>query len=103
MIEGKKVFITGGAGFIGSTLAGRLVERNKIVIFDNLTRNSLKDKAIRNHANLELIEGDILDFGAVQRAMADADIVVHCAAIAGIDTCASIWSGRPMCWRRQRS
>ena len=86
MIEGKKVFITGGAGFIGSTLAGRLVERNKIVIFDNLTRNSLKDKAIRNHANLELIEGDILDFGAVQRAMADADIVVHCAAIAGIDT-----------------
>lgn len=86
MIEGKRIFITGGAGFIGSTLAGRLVERNKIVIFDNLTRNSLKDKAIRNHANLELIEGDILDFGAVQRAMADADIVVHCAAIAGIDT-----------------
>ena len=86
MLEGKKVFITGGAGFIGSTLAGRLVERNRIVIFDNLTRDSLKDKLIRNHPNLELIKGDILDFDSLQRAMAGADIVVHCAAIAGIDT-----------------
>ena len=86
MLEGKKVFITGGAGFIGSTLAGRLVERNRIVIFDNLTRDSLKDKPIRNHPNLELIKGDILDFDSLQRAMAGADIVVHCAAIAGIDT-----------------
>ena len=86
MLEGKKVFITGGAGFIGSTLAGRLVERNRIVIFDNLTRDSLKDKPIRNHPNLELIKGDILDFDSLQRAMAGADVVVHCAAIAGIDT-----------------
>ena len=86
MLKGKKVFITGGAGFIGSTLAGRLVERNRIVIFDNLTRDSLKDKPIRNHPNLELIKGDILDFDSLQRAMAGADVVVHCAAIAGIDT-----------------
>ena len=86
MLEGKKIFITGGAGFIGSTLAGRLVERNRIVIFDNLTRDSLKDKPIRNHSNLELIKGDILDFDALQRAMSGSDVVVHCAAIAGIDT-----------------
>jgi UDP-glucose 4-epimerase len=87
MIENKTIFITGGAGFIGSTLAGRLVERNRIVIFDNLSRNSLKDKAaIRDHANLSLVEGDILDFGSLSKAMQGADIVVHCAAIAGIDT-----------------
>ncbi len=86
MIEGKQVFITGGAGFIGSTLAGRLVERNRIVIYDNLARNSLKDKAIKDHANLELVEGDILDAARLSQAMQGADIVVHCAAIAGIDT-----------------
>ena len=86
MIENKTVFITGGAGFIGSTLAERLVERNRVVLFDNLSRNSLKDKAFRNHKNLRLVEGDILDFEALRRAMEGADIVVHCAAIAGIDT-----------------
>ena len=86
MIENKTVFITGGAGFIGSTLAERLVERNRVVLFDNLSRNSLKDKAFRNHTNLRLVEGDILDFEALRRAMEGADIVVHCAAIAGIDT-----------------
>ena len=86
MIEGKRIFITGGAGFIGSTLAGRLVTNNKITVFDNLSRNSLADKPFRNHPNLVLIEGDILDFDALSRAIEGADIIVHCAAIAGIDT-----------------
>ena len=85
-IEGKKVFITGGAGFIGSTLIGRLIERNQIVAYDNLARNSLKDKSFRDHKNLTLVEADILDFETLARAMQGADIVVHCAAIAGIDT-----------------
>ncbi len=86
MLEGKKIFITGGAGFIGSTLIGRLVEANQIVAFDNLSRNSLKDRDFRDHKNLTLIEGDVLDFDAVQKAMTGADVVVHAAAIAGIDT-----------------
>ena len=52
MIEGKKIFITGGAGFIGSMLTGRLVENNQIVAFDNLARNSLKNKPFFDHPNL---------------------------------------------------
>lgn len=86
MIEGKKIYITGGAGFIGSTLIGMLVEKNRVIAFDNLTRDSLKDKSFHNHPNLTLIEGDVLDYDAVARSMEGADIVVHCAAIAGIDT-----------------
>lgn len=86
MIEGKKIYITGGAGFIGSTLIGKLVEKNQVVAFDNLTRDSLKDKSFHNHPNLKLIVGDVLDYDAVSRSMEGADIVVHCAAIAGIDT-----------------
>ena len=86
MISGKKVFITGGAGFIGSTLIGRLVDDNQVVAYDNLSRDSLKDKPYANHENLTLVEGDILDADFLARAMEGADIVVHCAAIAGIDT-----------------
>lgn len=86
MISGKTVFITGGAGFIGSTLAGRLVAKNRVVLFDNLSRNALRDQPFRDHPNLRLIEGDILDPAALATAMSGADVVVHCAAIAGIDT-----------------
>lgn len=86
MITGKTIFITGGAGFIGSALAGRLAAENRVRIYDNLSRNSLKDSAVKDHPNLKLIEGDILDFEQLSEAMKGADLIVHCAAIAGIDT-----------------
>jgi UDP-glucose 4-epimerase len=86
MITDKTIFITGGAGFIGSALAGRLVEGNKVVIYDNLSRNSLTNKPYKDHPNPTLVQGDILDFDQLSQAMTGADIVVHCAAIAGIDT-----------------
>lgn len=86
-IEGKRLFITGGAGFIGSTLIGRLIERNQCVVYDNLTRNALDKRSWRGHPNLTVIEGDVLDAGALTRAISrDTDLIVHCAAIAGIDT-----------------
>jgi UDP-glucose 4-epimerase len=85
-IEGKTIFITGGAGFIGSTLAGNLLHKNRIVVYDNLHRNSLQYKEFANHPNIRVIEGDVLDFENLVHAMKGADMVVHCAAIAGIDT-----------------
>ncbi len=86
MIEGKKIFITGGAGFIGSMLVGRLVENNQIIVYDNFARNSIKDKPYLNHPNITIIEGDVLDYDLLCKSMQGAGIVVHCAAIAGIDT-----------------
>ncbi len=86
MLNGKKIFITGGAGFIGSTLAKRLVENNKIILYDNLSRNAIRNDEILNHPNLTFIEGDILDFENLTKSMKNAEIIVHCAAIAGIDT-----------------
>lgn len=85
-IKDKQVFITGGAGFIGSALAERLIEDNAITIYDNFARDSLHNKSLRDHANLTVIEGDVLNYEHLQEAMRNAEIVVHCAAIAGIDT-----------------
>ncbi|MBU0985470.1 MAG: NAD-dependent epimerase/dehydratase family protein [candidate division Zixibacteria bacterium] len=86
MIHGKKVFITGGAGFIGSTLAERLIDNNKITIFDDFRRDSLSGRPLAEHPNLKIIRGDVMDYPALKTAMAGSQVVVHCAAIAGIDT-----------------
>lgn len=85
-IVNKTIFITGGTGFIGSTLAGQLCENNHIVLYDNLTRNSLKNREFKDHSNITLIQGDVLDYDHLATSMKGADIIVHCAAIAGIDT-----------------
>jgi UDP-glucose 4-epimerase len=86
VIAGKKIFVTGGGGFIGSSLIEPLIERNEIVVYDNFSRDSLQHRAYRGHSNLTVIEGDVLDFEAVREAIRGAELVVHCAAIAGIDT-----------------
>jgi UDP-glucose 4-epimerase len=86
MIRGKRLFITGGAGFIGSTLASKLCVDNEIVLYDNLARNTLQHTEFDRHGHITLVKGDVLDYEAVRGAMGDADIVVHAAAIAGIDT-----------------
>jgi UDP-glucose 4-epimerase len=86
MLEGKRIFITGGAGFIGTTLARELVDRNTIVAFDNLHRDSLTGLDLADHQNFQLIQGDILDAEHLREAAQGATHFVHCAAIAGVDT-----------------
>jgi UDP-glucose 4-epimerase len=85
-LTSKRIFITGGAGFIGSTLIGRLIEANDIVVYDDLRRNALMNQPYARHPRLQVIQGDVLDADNLRRAMKGAQLVVHCAAIAGIDT-----------------
>lgn len=86
MIQGSTVLITGGAGFIGTALARRLIDHNKVRIFDNLRRNALQSSGLDKHPNLELIVGDVRDEFAVRDAMQGMEYVVHMASIAGVDT-----------------
>ncbi|HUS90695.1 MAG TPA: NAD-dependent epimerase/dehydratase family protein [Phycisphaerae bacterium] len=84
MIKDRSIFVTGGAGFIGSTVIGRLIEHNRITVYDNFRRDSLSDKPYAHHPNLRVVRGDVLDAAALGREMAGANLVAHCAAIAGI-------------------
>ncbi len=93
MIAGKRILITGGAGFIGTALAMRLVGEtaedargNHIVLFDNLHRNAYQATRLAHHPNVTLVVGDVLDQAAVTQAMQGCDMVVHMASIAGVDT-----------------
>jgi UDP-glucose 4-epimerase len=85
VIKGKNIFITGGAGFIGTVLAQRLIEDNSITVYDSFARDALSRSAVAGHENLTVVKGDILDCDRLKKAMAGADLVVHAAAIAGID------------------
>jgi len=80
-LEGKRILITGGAGFIGSHLVDRLSLANDIVVLDNLSAGKLD--FIRHHldkGDIEFIHGDIFDENVLKNAMKDIDLVFHMAA-----------------------
>ena len=85
-LTGKRVVVTGGAGFIGTTLARRLVDDNQIVAIDNLHRDSLGGTALAEHPNFTFVQGDVLDAPFLTDVVRGATHVVHAAAIAGVDT-----------------
>ncbi|MFC7685716.1 NAD-dependent epimerase/dehydratase family protein [Ureibacillus sp. GCM10028918] len=85
-IKNNTIFITGGAGFIGSTLAEELIENNKVIIYDTFNRDALKNKNFKGHPNLTVIKGDILDLEHLKESILGSNYVIHCAGIAGIDT-----------------
>lgn len=86
MIQNKRIFITGGAGFIANTLIKRLADKNEITVFDNFARDTLTESGYANHANVSVIRGDVLDYPSLEKSLKGFDMVVHAAAIAGIDT-----------------
>jgi nucleoside-diphosphate-sugar epimerase len=85
-LKNKRICITGGAGFIGSHLASLLIEDNEIVVYDNLHRNALQFADLTKHKNLHFVQGDVLDYEATRKAIDGCQIVIHCAAIAGVYT-----------------
>ncbi len=86
MITGKRVLLTGGAGFIGSALAKRLLNDNEVVVLDNCHRNALERSETARHPNLRFVVGDVMDPAATRDAAEGCNLIVHLAAIAGVDT-----------------
>ena len=78
--------LTGGAGFIGTTLTRRLIDENEIVVLDNLHRDALAGTELSGHPNLTFVRADVLDADAVRDTVRGATHIVHLAAIAGVDT-----------------
>lgn len=81
-----RVLITGGAGFIGSHLAERLVgEGHTVTAIDDFSTGRPENlSTLRGHNRFSLTEGTILDAGLVERMVAPADLVIHLAAAVGV-------------------
>ena len=87
MIKGKRIFITGGAGFIASHLIEALYKENEILVYDNFHRNALQYVQENfDNGNVIVKKGDVLDAKLLMDSMKGFDICVHAAAIAGIYT-----------------
>jgi UDP-glucose 4-epimerase len=81
-----KAFITGGAGFIGSHLAERLLkDGHQVTVVDNLSTGSLENiKTFVEHHKFSFFEGDIFDTDLIAKLVAQCDVVFHLAAAVGV-------------------
>lgn len=106
MFEGLRVLVTGGTGSLGKTVVRRLLAREsappaRVTVFSRdeakqhdmrlsfLHRRTATDDIIYKHSQ-ELLAfriGDVRDYSAIARALADADVVVHAAALKQVPSC----------------
>ncbi len=79
-----KYLITGGAGFIGSYLAEKLIARgDQVVVLDNLSTGSASNLS-EIRGRIEFEQADILDKAVIKRLVAESDFIVHLAAALGV-------------------
>ncbi len=82
------ILITGGAGYIGSVLVGRLLRDNyRVRVFDNLMHHQDSLKLYTDNKNIEIVDADIRNETAVKQALEGVSAVVHLAAIVGDPAC----------------
>jgi len=86
LLTGKRILVTGGAGFIGSSLCHDLLERdNEVVCLDNFAtgkKDNIED--LMGNPHFRLIEGDIRDRDVCIKAVKGADVVLHQAALGSV-------------------
>ena len=94
-----RIFVTGGAGFIGSNFIRYVLETRtdiSIVNYDKLTYagNLANLESVADDTNYEFVKGDICDAAAVETAMSSCDAVIHFAAASHVDR--SIYEPAPV-------
>lgn len=85
-LRSKRVLITGGAGFIGSNLAKRLLSEGvQVVVLDNLSTGKQENiTPLLKYDNFNFIEGDITDTNACYQAVKGVDVISHQAALGSV-------------------
>ena len=84
-MKGKRVAITGGAGFIGSNLADELATGNSVIIIDDLSTGKKENiKELLKKDNIKFIQGSITDLSLLEKLFQGVDYVFHQAALARV-------------------
>lgn len=86
--NGKKILVVGGAGYLGSILARKLIaEGFKVKVLDILMYGIQPVQELVSNKNFELVEGDMRNISTLVRVLNDVDAVVNLAAIVGDPAC----------------
>jgi UDP-glucose 4-epimerase len=82
----RRVLVTGGAGFIGSSLVDRLLSNNlQVIAYDNLSTGQIRFIGqAQKHPAFSFIKGDLLEFDSLCSAMKGCDFIFHLAANADV-------------------
>nr|XP_039251049.1 UDP-glucuronic acid decarboxylase 1-like [Styela clava] len=84
----KKVLVTGGAGYLGSTMIPMLLEDGyEVIVYDSFSWGIAPLLPIASHPKLTVIKGNVLDEDHLKTVMADVDAIIHLAAIVGYPAC----------------
>ena len=85
-LSGKKILITGGAGFIGSNLCEALLDKkNTVICLDNFSTGKKENiAAFLENSNFSLIEGDIRNLDDCMLAASGVDYILHQAALGSV-------------------
>lgn len=86
----RKVFITGGAGFIGSNAAAYFSKKgDEVTIFDNFSREGTRKNAewlVKECPEIKVVEGDVRNPEALEKAISGSEIVIHLAGQVAVTT-----------------
>lgn len=83
-----RILLTGGAGYVGSAIAARLIAANHhVVVFDRLTYGGEALLPFVHHASFQLVAGDVRDTRSLAHAARGMDAMIHLAAVVGEPAC----------------
>jgi nucleoside-diphosphate-sugar epimerase len=85
-----KVLITGGAGYLGSVIAGKMLnEGYEVTVLDKLIFNQVSLLSYTSNPNFKFIHGDVRNESLLERLCDESDVIIPLAAIVGFPACAS--------------
>ena len=82
-----KILITGGAGYLGSAITRRLLEKHEVIVYDNLMYNQTSLVDLSHHPNFTFHYGDVREWSKLKYIVEQCDVIIPLAALVGFPSC----------------